>query len=193
VDYELIESLIEPDSTVLDVGCGDGQLLTNLVRDKKIKGKGIELDQELVLDCVCRGLPVIQQDIEEGLDYYTDKSFDYIILSQTVQTLKNPEKVFKELLRVGRKVIVSFPNFAHWRCRLQMLLNGRAPVTGQLPFDWYNSPNIHFLSLKDFERFCKKLGVKVEKKIPLKLTQSKTVKFRPNFFAEQSIYVTSKE
>jgi homoserine O-acetyltransferase len=193
VDYELIESLIEPDSTVLDVGCGDGQLLTNLVRDKKIKGKGIELDQELVLDCVCRGLPVIQQDIEEGLDYYTDKSFDYIILSQTVQTLKNPEKVFKELLRVGRKVIVSFPNFAHWRCRLQMLLNGRAPVTGQLPFDWYNSPNIHFLSLKDFERFCKKLGVKVEKIIPLRLTQSKTVKFRPNFFAEQSIYVTSKE
>lgn len=193
VDYELIESLIEPDSTVLDVGCGDGQLLTNLVRDKKIKGKGIELDQELVLDCVCRGLPVIQQDIEEGLDYYTDKSFDYIILSQTVQTLKNPEKVFKELLRVGRKVIVSFPNFAHWRCRLQMLLNGRAPVTGQLPFDWYNSPNIHFLSLKDFERFCKKLGVKVEKIIPLRLTQSKTVKFRPNFFAEQSIYLTSKE
>ncbi len=193
VDYELIESLIEPDSTILDVGCGDGQLLTNLIRDKNIKGEGIELDQELVLDCVCRGLPVIQQDIEDGLDYYADKSFDYVILSQTVQTLKNPEKVFKELLRVGRKVIVSFPNFAYWRCRLQMLVQGKAPVTGQLPFDWHNSPNIHFLSLKDFEQFCKKLRVKVERKIPLTVARSRTVKLRPNFFAEQAIYITSKD
>ncbi len=193
VDYDLIESLIEPDSAVLDVGCGDGRLLTNLVRDKNVKGEGIELDQELVLDCICRGLPVIQQDVEQGLGYYADKSFDYVTLSQTVQTLKEPQKVFEELLRVGKKVIVSFPNFAHWRCRAQLLLHGKAPVTKQLPFGWHDSPNIHFLSLKDFDEFCKKLGVKVEKKIPLSKTRLSPVRFAPNLFAEQVIYVTSKD
>jgi len=193
VDYELIESFIEPNSKVLDVGCGDGQLLANLVRDKDIEGEGIELQQEFVLDCVCRGLPTIQQDIADGLGYYADKSFDYVILSQTVQTLKEPEKVFTELLRVGKKVIVSFPNFAHWRCRAQLLLRGKAPVTQKLPFAWHNSPNIHVVSLKDFDEFCEKLGVKVEKRIPLVKTRRTAVRFAPNLFAEQVIYVTSKE
>jgi len=189
----LIQSFIEPNTTVLDVGCGDGELLTNLIRDKNIKGEGIELNQELVLDGVCRGLAVIQQDIEQGLGYCSDKSFDYVILSQTVQTVKNPEKVFTELLRVGKKVIVSFPNFAHWRCRAQLSLQGKAPVTEQLPFDWHNTPNIHFLSLKDFDGFCNKLGVKVEKRIPLTKMRLSPVRFAPNLFAEQVIYVTSKE
>jgi homoserine O-acetyltransferase len=193
VDYELIESLIEPNSSVLDVGCGDGQLLVNLVRDKNIKGNGIELDQDLVLDCVCRGLAIIQQDIEQGLRFYDDKSFDYVILSQTVQTLKNPKKVFTELLRVGKKVIVSFPNFAYWRCRAQIFFLGRAPVTSHLPFDWHDSSNIHFLSLRDFDRFCEELSVKVEKKIPLGKTRLGLAKFAPNLLAEQVIYVTSKD
>jgi homoserine O-acetyltransferase len=193
VDYKLIESLIEPNSTVLDVGCGNGELLANLVHDKKIKGEGIELNQELVLDCVCRALPIIQQDITEGLEYYCDKSFDYVILSQTLQTLGNPEKVFTELLRVGRKVIVSFPNFAHWKCRAQLAFLGKAPVTKQLPFDWDSSPNIHCISLKNFDEFCGKLGARVEKRIPLVKTRPRAVKFAPNLFAEQVIYVTSKE
>jgi homoserine O-acetyltransferase len=193
VDYELIQSLIEPKSTVLDIGCGDGQLLANLTADKNIKGEGIELQQDLVLACINRGLPIIQHDIERGLKNYADKSYDYVILSQTVQTLKNLEKVFEELLRVGRKVIVSFPNFAHWRCRMQLFFHGIAPVTGQLPFEWHDSPNIHFLSLKDFDSFCKKLKVKVEKKIPLVKTRLNPVKVAPNLFAEQVIYVTSKE
>jgi homoserine O-acetyltransferase len=193
VDYELIEALIEPNSTVLDVGCGDGQLLSNLVRDKNIKGQGIELDQKLVLDCICRRLPVIQQDIEEGLGFYGDNSFDYAVLSQTVQTLKNPQKVLTELLRVAGKVIVSFPNFAHWRCRSQVFFSGIAPVTAELPFDWHNTPNVHCLSLKDFDRFCERLGVKVEKKIPLIKKRLSPVKFAPNLFAEQVIYVTSRE
>jgi len=192
-DYELIESLIEPNSTVLDVGCGDGELLANLVRDKNIKGEGIELDQELVLDCVCRRLPIIQRDIEQGLAYYGDKSFDYVILSQTVQTIENPEKVLKELLRVSKKVIVSFPNFAHWRCRAQLLFRGAAPVTRQLPFRWHDSPNIHCLSIKDFDQFCERLGVKVEKKIPLAKSSLSPARFASNLFAEQVIYITSKE
>jgi len=116
-----------------------------------------------------------------------------VILSQTVQTVKNPEKVVKELLRVGRKVIVSFPNFAHWRCRMQLMFAGSAPITKQLPFGWHNSPNIHFLSLKDFEGFCEKLGIKIEKKIPLAKRHSGRVRFAPNLFAEQVVYVTSKE
>ena len=193
VDYELIESLIEPDSTVLDVGCGDGELLASLTVDKNIKGEGIEIEQDLVLACVKRGLSIIQYDVELELGSYADKSFDYVILSQTLQTVKNPEKVFSELLRVGKKVIVSFPNFAHWRCRAMLYFCGKAPVTKQLPFGWHNSPNIHFLSLKDFDEFCRKLGVKVEKRIPLVKTSLSPVRFAPNLFAEQVIYITSKE
>ena len=193
VDYELIESLIEPRSTVLDIGCGDGELLANLTADKNIKGEGVELDQGLVLVCVNRGLSIVQHDVEQGLGNYADKSFDYVIMSQTVQTVKNPQKVFKELLRVGKKVIISFPNFANWRCRVQLFLLGKAPITKQLPYDWHDSPNIHCLSLKDFDRFCSDLGVKVEKRIPLSKTRIAPVRFAPNLFAEQVIYVTSKE
>ncbi len=193
IDYKVIESLIEPNSSVLDIGCGDGQLLANLMADKDIKGEGIELDQELVLACVSRGISIIQHDIEHGLADYADKSYDYVILSQTLQTLKNPEKVLTELLRVGRNVIVSFPNFAHWRCRAQLFFGGNVPVTKQLPFEWCNTPNIHCLSLKDFERFCKRLAVTVEKRIPLIKNRLSPARFAPNLLAEQVIYVTSKE
>ncbi len=193
IDYELIESLIEPGSCVLDVGCGDGELTAKLTEEKNITAKGVELDQELVIHCIRRGLSTIHRDIERGLGQYADGSFDYAILSQTLQTVKKPAKVLAELLRVARKVIVSFPNFAHWRCRSQLFFAGIAPVTKQLPFDWHNTPNTHCLSLKDFDRFCEKLGVKVEKKIPLIKNRLSPVRFAPNLFAEQVIYVTSKE
>ena len=145
------------------------------------------------MTCVNRGLPIIQHDIEEGLEGYADKSFDYVILSQTLQTVKNPKRVFAELLRVGKKVIVSFPNFAHWRSRSHLFFRGNAPITKQLPFGWHDSPNIHFLSLKDFDNFCADLSVTVEKKIPLCKKRPRPVKFMPNLFAEQAIYVTSKK
>jgi len=193
VDYELIESLIEPGSNVLDIGCGDGELLARLWRDKNIRAEGIELQEDLVVHCVRRGLSVIQYDVERGLAGYADKSFDYVILSQTVQTLKNPQKVLEELLRVGRRVIVSFPNFAYWRSRAQLFFKGTAPVTRQLPFRWHNSPNIHFSSLKDFDNFCRELNVRIERRIPLVKSSLAPVTFAANFFAEQAIYVTSRE
>jgi len=193
VDYKMIERFIEPNSTVLDLGCGDGQLLGDLIDEKGVNGKGIEYEQDLTLACINRGLPIIQSDIEECLKNCADKSFDYVLLSQTVQTIKNPDKVFAEMLRVGKKVVVSFPNFAHWRCRFQLFFGGIAPVTKQLPFGWYNSPNIHCLSIKDFDQFCKKLGAKIEKKVPLTKTRLTPVRLAPNLFAEQVIYVASKK
>ncbi len=193
VDYELIESLIEPNSRVLDVGCGDGQLLLNLQHDKNIAAEGIEVDQELVLRCVNRGLNIIHRDIERGLEHYPANSFDYAILSQTLQTLKNPRQVFVELLRVAARVIVSFPNFAHWKCRANLFFVGKAPRTKQLPFKWYDTPNIHFMSLEDFEAFCDEVGAKIEAKIPLIGSRKSPVKFAPNIFAEQAIYLTSRK
>lgn len=192
LDYELIDSLIEPKSRVLDIGCGDGELLSRLIKDKQVKGEGIELDQDLVVHCINRGVSVIHRDIERGLDQYPTDTFDYAILSQTLQTVKDPEKVFKELLRVANKVIISFPNFGHYKCRLQLLFKGRAPRTKQLPFRWYDSPNIHCLTLKDFDRFCEQLGATIEKKIPLGKSSLTPISFAPNIFATQAVYVTSK-
>lgn len=192
VDYELIESLIEPNSRVLDVGCGDGELLSRLIQDKGIDGEGMELDQDMIVHCVRRGLSVIQWDIDRGLEQYAADTFDYVILSQTMQTVRDPEKVLRELIRIGKKVIVSFPNFAHWSCRLQMLLGGRAPQTRQLPFRWYNSPNIHFLSLRDFDQFCRELGLRIEKRIPLGKSSIRPIRLFPNLLATQAVYVTTK-
>ncbi|MEN6383801.1 MAG: homoserine O-acetyltransferase [Phycisphaerales bacterium] len=193
VDYELIDSLITADSRVLDVGCGDGMLLLNLQQYKNIDAEGIEVDQELVLQCANTGLDIIHMDIERGLEHYPDKSFDYAILSQTLQTLKNPHIVFKELLRVAEKVIVSFPNFAYWKCRVGLFFGGRAPRTKQLPFKWYDTPNVHFMSLKDFDEFCEEIGARIEARIPLIGNRLSPVKFAPNIFAEQAIYLTSKK
>lgn len=192
VDYQLIDALIEPDSRVLDLGCGDGELLCRLIQDKNVVAEGVELDEELVINCTQCGISVIHRDIERGLNMYPNETFDYAILSQTIQTLIEPEKVLFELHRIAKKVVVSFPNFAHWRCRLQLALAGRAPQTRQLPFRWYNSPNIHFLSLKDYDHFCAELGIRIEQKIPLGKRSTLPVKILPNFFAPQAIYITSK-
>jgi homoserine O-acetyltransferase len=192
VDYELIDSLIEPNSRVLDLGCGDGELLSRLIEDKHVNTEGIELDEDLLIHCVQRGLSVVHRDIERGLEMYPNETFDYAILSQTIQTLHNPEKVLLELHRVAKRVIVSFPNFSHWRCRFQLMFKGTAPRTKQLPFRWFNSPNIHFLSLKDFDQFCAELGINVERRLPLGKFTTLPIRILPNVFASQAVYVTSK-
>jgi homoserine O-acetyltransferase len=192
LDYELIDTLIEPGSRVVDLGCGDGELLIRLIRDKQVAAQGVELDQDLVIHCVQRGLSVLHRDIERGLEEFPADYFDYAILSQTMQTLRDPEKVIRELIRAAKRVIVSFPNFAHWGCRLQLLVKGCAPQTRQLPFRWYKSPNIHFLSLKDFDRFCAELDIKIEKRIPLGKHTAAPVRIWPNLLASQAVYVISK-
>jgi len=164
-DYAIIGELVEPDSKVLDLGCGEGELLQWLAENKNVEGRGIELDGPKVQRAIARGVSVYQGDIDAGLSGYPDASFDYIILSQTLQETRRPLGVLREMLRVGRHAIVTFPNFGHWSVRLAMLATGRSPRTRSFPHEWYNSPNIHFLTIRDFEILARDQGWTVDRKI----------------------------
>ncbi len=166
-DLQLIADMVEPGARVLDVGCGDGSLLDYLVHVKQVTGRGIELSQEGVNACVSHGLSVIQGDADTDLADYPDEAFDYAILSQTLQATHDPRRVLSHLVRIGRRAIVSFPNFGYWRVRLGLLLTGRMPVTDTLPMTWYDTPNIHLCTISDFENLCESLGVTVERSLSL--------------------------
>jgi homoserine O-acetyltransferase/O-succinyltransferase len=187
VDYDMIVNLVEENSRVLDIGCGDGELLARLVSTKNVQGAGLELSQGSVVSCIRRGIPVIQADIGRGLKALPDQSFDYVILSMTLQVIKKPDLALKEMLRVGKKCIVSFPNFAHWRVRFMTFFEGRAPVTRNLPYAWYQTPNRHVLSIDDFRLLCNDLEAHIEQEIPLYAEGE--ARFWPNFFAEEALYV----
>ena len=161
-DLALIAAHVEPGARVLDVGCGDGALMAVLRDTRQVDARGLELDQHNVAECVARGLSVIQGDADLDLAYYPDASFDYAILSQTLQTTKRPDLVLGELLRVGRKAFVSFPNFAHWRVRASLLWGGRMPVTRLLPVAWYETPNIHHVTVRDFRALVADNGYRME-------------------------------
>ena len=191
VDYDLIVELVEEGSRVLDIGCGDGELLCRLISRKHIHGMGIELDQDQAVRCLQRGISVVQADVDEGLGALPDQSFDYIILSMTLQVIQKPDLVIREMLRVGKKCIVSFPNFGHWAVRAKTLLLGRAPVTRSLPHAWYDTPNLHVLSIKDFRAFCATHGARIERE--LALTNIGIGKYRPNLFAEEALYVITAQ
>ncbi|MGH6761388.1 MAG: methionine biosynthesis protein MetW [Phyllobacterium sp.] len=162
VDFDVIASLVKPDARVLDVGCGDGELLELLQTSKNVDGRGMELSQKGVNECVARGLSVIQGDADRDLVYYPDSGFDYVILSQTLQATRDPRQVLTDLLRIGERAIVSFPNFGHWRVRSSLLFKGRMPVTKDLPYSWYDTPNIHFCTIRDFLAMTSEVGAKVE-------------------------------
>lgn len=194
LNYSIISGIIDPNSTILDLGCGDGVLL-KVLKDKKIHATGIEIDQDKVIKCLEKGLSVIQGDIDEGLAEYPDDSYDYVILNQTLQSTEKPDYVIKEMLRVGNKVVVSFPNFAYWKIRFNLFFNGRMPKSKILPFEWYNTPNIHLLTIDDFYEFTQKNGIKIEKTICMtraKVRKSIFHKFFDNFFTEEVIFVISK-
>src|SRR5215470_523721 len=162
-DYAIIGEIVEPHTKVLDLGCGEGELLEWLAAQKGVDARGVEISGAKVQRAIARGVSVFQSDIDEGLADYPDHAFDYVILSQTLQETRNPRQVLREMLRVGRRGIVAFPNFGHWRVRLSMLFSGRAPRTDLFPYEWYESPNIHFLTVHDFEALARLENLVVER------------------------------
>lgn len=190
LDHNIIASFVADDSRVLDLGCGDGSLLKLLREQKSAHVLGIEIDEKKFTSCIEKSLPVIEQNLDQGLGNFSDSSFDVVILSQTLQALDRPDLVIEEMLRVGKQCIVAFPNFGHWRSRLHLITRGRMPVSKFMPFEWYDTPNIHFCTLADFEALCEEREIKV---LNRKLTVGQEVlgglgNLWPNLLASTAIY-----
>jgi methionine biosynthesis protein MetW len=195
VDLFLIANNIPEGSKVLDVGSGDGMLLEYLRREKNVFGRGIELSPDGVNQSIAKGLSVIQGNAEEEISHFPDDSFDYVILSQTLQAMDRPDKILNELLRIGKRAIVSFPNFGYWRVRLHLMLKGKMPVTKSLDYPWYSTPNIHFCTIRDFIDLCDELNIKIEKGMAVNSTGNKMGEnslFFSNFLGTQGLYVITK-
>ena len=195
-DFREILRLVRPGSRVLDVGCGEGALLDLLAHEKQIDGRGLELSASGVAACMARGLSVVQGDADTDLVDYPDDAFDYVILSQTLQATRQPKVVLENLLRIGRRAIVTFPNFGFWRLRLQLLVGGHMPRTDNLPFTWYDTPNIHFCTIKDFVQLCDEIGVKMERAVALD-SYGRPLRFAMpwwfwNMFGEQGVFLLSR-
>jgi methionine biosynthesis protein MetW len=190
LDHKIIYSIIEPGSRVLDLGCGEGDLLYPLVRDKQVRAQGIELNDKAIQECVKKGLSVFHDDIENSLREYPDNSFDYVILNQSMQEVRKVDCVIQEALRIGKRVIVGFPNFAYIKSRIMLFFGGKAPITKSLPYLWFDTPNVRFLSITDFRDFC------TEKKILIEeahyLGEKEIVHFWPNLLALNAIFVLMK-
>jgi methionine biosynthesis protein MetW len=191
IEHRAIVHWIRHGSSVLDLGCGDGELLALLVREKKVRAQGIEIDEQAIYQCVAKGLSVFHEDIDNGLSGYGDKTFDYVILNQSLQQVKKPDVVVQEALRVGWEVIIGFPNFAHYCARIQLSLKGKVPITPSLPYEWHDTPNLHFLSISDFIGYCHQRNIKIKKSFFV--GRNRRIKLLPNLFALIGIFVISNE
>ena len=194
LNYKQITKLVKEGSKILDLGCGDGYLFKKLVDEKKVTGVGIEIDENAVIKTMERGLSVIQADLDKGLSQFGNKTFDYTILNRTLQSTDKPDYVLEEMLRVGKKAIVSFPNFGYWKVRFYLLFKGKMPKSRALPYEWYNTPNIHLNTVEDFFDYCKKNDINIIDCIYLakKKARKKVIKPFANFFSEEAIFVISK-
>ncbi|OPY92724.1 MAG: hypothetical protein A4E73_00842 [Syntrophaceae bacterium PtaU1.Bin231] len=190
LDYRVIYDLIEPGARVLDLGCGSGDLMYLLARDKAARVQGVELDEAAIYECVRRGLSVFHGDIQSGLEDYPAGSFDYVILNQSIQEVERVDFVIGEALRVGRKVVIGFPNFAYWKARFMLFFRGRAPITPSLPYHWYDTPNVRFLSVTDFREYCGQKNLHVLSS--RYLGEKKEVSLWPNLFALNAIFLLTK-
>lgn len=186
-DHKLILGLVKTRASVLDLGCGTGELLYLLIKEKSVRGQGIEIDERAIYRCVSKGLNVLHGDIETGLAEYKDKSFDYVILNQSLQQIRRVDSVLNDALRVGKKVIVGFPNFAHYKSRLQIFFQGRTPITGALPYQWYETPNLHFLSISDFIAYCCSKKIIIERSEYI--GNNSRIRLLPNLFAQTGIFL----
>ena len=189
-DYQIIGEMIESGSKVLDLGCGEGLLMAWLEQVKGCHTRGVEISAKRVRQAVSNGLSVYQGDINQGLEDYPDGAFDYVVLSQTLQETRDPREVLLEMMRVGRRAVVAFPNFGHWSARLSLLRTGRAPKTRHLPYEWYDTPNIHFVTIPDFEELARKEGLIVERSYFLR--GDRKVAFRPSLMADSAVYLLRK-
>jgi methionine biosynthesis protein MetW len=195
-DLRLAAAMIDPGSRVLDIGCGDGELLSYLTRQKQVDGRGMELSQSGVNACVRHGLSVIQGDADNDLTDYPSDGFDYVVLSQTLQATRNPRAVLLNLARIGKRAIVSIPNFGHWRIRASLLVHGRLPKTALLPFPWYETPNIHLCTIQDFATLCAQEGIRIERSISLD-RWGRPYRLNPvgglaNLLAEQGLFLLAR-
>jgi methionine biosynthesis protein MetW len=189
-DHRIIYQFVEAGSKVLDLGCGNGDLMYLLVREKNARVQGIELDDAAIYECVKKGLSVIHSDIESGLVEYPDRSFDYVILNQSMQEVKRVDMVFEQALRIGTRIIVGFPNFAYIGARLMLFFRGKSPITSSLPYHWNDTPNVRFLSIRDFRDYCNEKRLRIL--AARYLNAEKEIRFWPNLFALNAIFVLTK-
>lgn len=190
IDYRIILTLVEPKSRVLDMGCGDGELLYLLNKNLQTRSQGIEIDQDQIMECIERGINVLLGDLDSGLTDFKEGSFDYVILNNALQELRYPDDVIKDALTVGKKLIVGFPNFAYIKARWQLFFSGRIPVTPSLPFAWYESPNLHVLTVKDFKEYCRSRGFKIVAERYVR--NQREIYFRPNLLAQWGIFLITR-